>query len=176
LNVPTMVRNTTLGPTVFSDGKENVEWAGAGDVMGNDLQPVPESFLANVQFHRMASRGIFEIVQAPEEVLAAQELHKQDYQQRMARQQNASQAALDMTPGDDSLMLNCVGPSDTGRGSCGTPVPVKANRQAEQPPLCPRHVELSGQFVSQESDEKIIGGKPQVKWFPIKVGATERQN
>lgn len=175
-NAPTMVRNTTKGPTVFSADGHNVEWAGAGDVMGNDLQPVPDSFLENVQFHRMAARGIFVVETNSEEIETAVALHKQSYEQQMARQQNASQAALDMTPGDDSLMLACVGPSANGNGSCGTQVPVKANRQSEHPPLCPMHTGLAGQYVSQEIDGKVIGGKPEVKWVPIKVGATERQN
>jgi hypothetical protein len=176
LNTPTMVRNTTKGPTVFSADGQNVEWAGAGDVMGNDLQPVPASFLENVQFHRMAARGIFKIETGDQEIEATLALHRQDYEQRMRRQQNASIDALDMTPGDDSLMLECVGPSANGHGACGMSVPMKANKQSEQPPLCPQHAELAGQYVAQEVDGKVIGGRSQVTWVPIKLGATERQN
>jgi hypothetical protein len=73
MTAPAMVRNTAAGPTVFSEGPNaTVEWAGANDPMGGDLQPVPESFLNNVQFHRMAARGILVVETADEAIQAGQ--------------------------------------------------------------------------------------------------------
>jgi hypothetical protein len=173
---PTMVRNTAPGPAVFSDGGHHVEWAGSGDVMQNDLQPVPESFLDNVQFHRMVARGIFVVEQADEAIQAALAAHKQDFTERMARQQSASAASIDMAPDNDSLMKDCVGPAANGRGLCGQQVPIKVRAQAERPPLCPQHAELAGQYVARESDERVIGGKPEITWVPIQLGARTRQD
>jgi hypothetical protein len=176
MKTPTMVRNNERGPAVFEAEGVKVEWAGSGDVMGGDIMPVPDKVLDSVQFHSMVVRGIFSIEQGGEEIEAALDAQRRAYQDRMARQQAASQAALDQAPNNDLLMLGCVGPADSGRGKCGMQVPVKASHQAVQPPLCSQHVPLQGHFVAQEIDGKVIGGKAEVTWVPIKLGATERQN
>lgn len=176
METPTMVRNTAKGPTVFTSQNQHVEWAGAGDPMEGDLQPVPELFLNDVQFHRMVARGIFAIESAPESIQEALDAHKREYTERMARQQNASIAALDTTRTDDSLMLACVGPSDRGTGTCGIEIPVKASDVAKRPPLCTQHAQLAGQYVAEESDRRIVGGKPEIIWMPIQLGARTRQD
>lgn len=58
-----LVRNTQRGPTVFSDPKENIaiEWQGAGDNHGGDVQPVPDSLMENVNFLRAVQMGTFVI-------------------------------------------------------------------------------------------------------------------
>lgn len=175
-NAPTMVRNTTKGPAVFSADGHNVEWAGAGDPMDGHIQPVPASFLENVQFVRMAARGIFAIEEGTAETEAALRRHREEYEVRMSRQANASAAAIDQAPNNDLLMVDCVGPSAGAQGKCGTKVPVKASHQAVQPPLCPQHVSLQGSFVIADGEKKIIGGKAEMTWVPIRLGAPERQN
>lgn len=174
--MPTMVRNTAAGPTVFSDGGHNVEWQGAGDEMGGDLQPVPTSFTENVQFHRMVARGIFEIESADDVIQAALTQHKREWQSRLAAQRAASKASIDTAPQDDSVVKGCIGPS--GRGvneKCGVDVPVKVAKLAEVPPLCPLHSGLAGQFIAQPTD-KIIEGKPEITWAKAQLGAPTRQD
>lgn len=173
-STPTMVRNTHGGPAVFSDGNQHVEWAGAGDIMQNDVQPVPPAFMDNVQFHRMVTRGIFVVETADEDIAGVLAAHRRDWEMRNARAQAASAAAIDMAPDDDSIMKNCLGPSTTGRGKCDQSVPVKVRELASKPPLCTVHAELAPQFVAEEGQE-IVGGKPEVIWKHIQVGARARQ-
>lgn len=62
----TMVRNTQPGPTVISSdpkGTHFVEWAGAGDPSGGDIQPVPEEIVNTPQFEKAKRRGIFVLVE-----------------------------------------------------------------------------------------------------------------
>jgi len=58
-----LVRNTQRGPTVFSDSAANIsiEWQGAGDQFGGDVQPVPEALMENVNFLRAVQLGTFVI-------------------------------------------------------------------------------------------------------------------
>lgn len=58
-----LVRNTQRGPTVFSDSAANIsiEWQGAGDQFGGDVQPVPEVLMENVNFLRAVQLGTFVI-------------------------------------------------------------------------------------------------------------------
>lgn len=177
METPTMVRNHAAGPTVFTSQNQHVEWAGAGDPMEGDLQPVPEIFLNDVQFHRNLARGIFSVEQAPESIQEALAAHKAEYESRIARQQNASIAALDTTRTDDSLMVGCVGPSDRGTGTCGIEIPLKASDVGKRPPLCTQHAQLSGQYVAEEDTERrLVGGKPEIIWKPIQLGARTRQD
>lgn len=173
---PTMVRNTAAGPTVFSDRGEAVEWAGANDPMGGDLQPVPDSFLDSVQFHRMTARGILVVEQAEEAVAAALAAHRQDWEQRLANQRNASAAAIDEAPRNDSVVKTCIGPSGRGPDQlCGVDVPIKAAKLAEQPPLCSAHSGMAAQFIAQESD-RFVDGKPEVVWLKAGMAAPARQD
>lgn len=173
---PTMVRNTAAGPTVFADGNQHVEWSGAGDPMGGDLQPVPEVFTQNVQFHRMVARGILIVETAEEAIATALAAHKADWENRLAQQRAASAAAIDMTPQNDSVVKTCIGPSGKSPDQlCGADVPVKSAKLAETPPLCPLHTGLSTQFIAQES-ERIVEGKPEVVWVKARLAAPTRQD
>jgi hypothetical protein len=177
MTAPAMVRNTAAGPTVFSEGPNaTVEWAGANDPMGGDLQPVPESFLNNVQFHRMAARGILVVETADEAIQAALAQHKAEWDTRQARQRDASRSALDEAPNNDSVIKTCLGPSGRDpRQLCGADVPIRQAKLAETVPLCPMHSGLAGQFIAEESD-RIVNGKPEIVWLKTNLGATTRQD
>lgn len=176
MTVPTMVRNTTAGPTVFAEGSHFVEWAGAGDPMGGDLQPVPSSFLENVQFHRMTTRGIF-VVESGEEIIdETLAKHRAEWESRIEQQRTASRDAIDQLPQNDSVIKKCIGPSGKGPSQlCGQDVPIKAAKVAETPPLCPLHAQLVGQFLAQEG-ERIVDGKPEVIWARIRQTSRTRQD
>lgn len=173
---PTMVRNTAAGPTVFADAQQHVEWQGSGDPMGGDLQPVPPSFLDNVQFHRMTARGILVVETADEAIAAALASHKQDWETRLERQRTASIDAIDQAPQNDSVVKGCIGPSGKSPEMlCGVEVPIKAAKLADTPPLCSMHTGLAGQFIAQEG-EKIVEGKPEVVWVKARLAAPTRQD
>lgn len=176
MSAPTMVRNATAGPAVFSADGHNVEWQGAGDSMGGDLQPVPASFTENVQFHRMVARGIFVVETADEAIATALRQHKAEWENRLAAQRNASAAAIDPAPQNDSVVKTCIGPSGRDpNGRCGVDVPIKAAKLAEIPPLCPPHQSLAGQFIAQPT-ANIVEGKPEIAWVKAQLGAPARQD
>lgn len=175
---PTLVRNTTRGPLVFrsEESKTSVEWQGADDPMGGDVQPVPASFLDDVQFHRMAARGILVIQKADEVGREKLDLHRQEWEQRQERQRTASADSLDTTVQDDAVVKTCIGPSGKGPDQlCGADVPIRASKLRETPPLCSMHGGLANQFLAQESD-RLVQGKPEVVWRRVAVTATERQS
>ncbi len=61
-DAPVLVRNLSRGPAVFNDIKTatSIEWQGAGDPNGDDIQPVPASIaIENVNFLKAVSRGTF---------------------------------------------------------------------------------------------------------------------
>lgn len=167
-----LARNMQPGPTVFSlDAGNNgvIEWKGAGDLMGEDLQPVPAAYLDHVWFQRAVSRGIIVIENAPEEISRVMDLHKQEWTDRQAAAQAASQAVLDQAPQNDLLMLRCVGPN------CDTQVSVRQRARNDAPPLCGLHKSLAPRYVSEVTD-KMIDGKPEVRWQMIQVDQSTRQN
>lgn len=173
-----LVRNNEAGPTVFEweGGKGKVEWAGAGDPMGGDLQPVPAEYLGQVNFRQALVKGIFTIEDAPEAILQATELHRQEWQIRQARAQDAAQASLDQAPQNDMLMLSCIGPSGKGTGQlCGYQVPVRARAKNDAPPLCGAHKSLTSQFIAEEG-EQLIEGKPEIRWIRAGLGTRATQN
>jgi hypothetical protein len=172
----TIARNTQPGPTVYSDGGQKdavVEWKGAGDLMGEDSQPVPDAVVNSVQFQRAVARGIFVIESAPERVQEVLQLHKQQWQQRQEHARAAAQQSLDALPQNDLLMLPCIAPTGAGT-TCSSQVPVRARARNEAPPLCGLHTSLAPRFIAQ-TGEKLIDGKPEVTWVMSQMGQTERQ-
>lgn len=172
----TMIRNTQDGPTVFvAEDGQHVEWEGAGDPNGLDIQPVPPTFVESVQFQRALTRGIFEIEAADEAVREALEKHRESWQARADAQRNASEASLDRPQDNDTLMLDCLGPA--GRGStqlCKDPVPVRSLMKDKNPPLCPKHSYLKNQFTVEHTD-RMIGGQQEVVWRRVRMGDRERE-
>lgn len=173
-----LVRNMEAGPTVFEweGGKGKVEWAGAGDPMGGDLQPVPAEYLTQVNFRQALVKGIFAIEDAPEAILQATELHRQEWQIRQDMVKANAAASLDQAPQNDMLMLACIGPSGKGSGTlCGYQVPVRARAKNDSPPLCGAHKGLASQFIAEES-EQLVDGKPDIRWIRAGMGNRTKQN
>lgn len=167
-----MVRNTSPGPTVFDNGRgDKVEWQGAGDSMGGDIQPVPGVFLNDVQFQRMKTRGIFEIVEDESIIDATTAAHRAEWRNRQDRQRSAGIEQLDETPNNDTIVKTCIGPSGKAADQlCGADVPVRVADTANKPPLCPMHTGLSSQFVPRTT-ERVVEGKPEVVWMRARLTA-----
>lgn len=178
MNGSALVRNAQAGPTVFSfDPNDHIEWQGAGDPMGGDLQQVPGKYFEHVQFQRALATGILVLEEAPEEIARAAELHRQEWQMREERRRTASTEALDQQPQNDMLMLTCIGPSGKGAAGqlCGQSVPVRQRARNEQPPLCGLHAPLASRFIAQETSE-IVDGKPVIRWVQTQMENLVRQH
>lgn len=178
--MPVLVRNTESGRTVFSDPvkKISVEWAGAGDPNGEDLQQVPDEIVTgSAAFIKTLQRGILVVEEASEETKAV--LDKQTSSFR-ARQEQAAQVAsstMDQQARNDLISVDCIGPNARGTGSCGDPVPVREKDLDAKPPLCPKHKSLEPQYVVEETEDFIvIDGKATAKktWIRMATGPRER--
>lgn len=177
MNGSALVRNAQPGPTVFAlDQNDHIEWQGAGDPMGGDLQSVPAKYFDSVQFQRALTTGILELEEAPEEIKRASELHRAEWEMRQERQKTANTDAIDQAPQNDMLMLSCIGPSGKGIPGqlCGAQVPVRQRAQHEAPPLCGLHAPLAKQFIATQG-EKIIDGKTQTVWVKPQMDAPNSQ-
>lgn len=174
LQQPVLIRNTKLGPTVFSDAKSGAEitWGGADDPMGEDVQAVDADLLKNTEFLRSLSRGTFVLEAAPDEVVAALEGHLQspalqrqaaNWRAKQEQEKNTSIESVDHAAKNDIVSVTCIGPSTRGAGECGDQIPVRENSKNEKAPLCPQHAQLAPQYVPTED-----GG-----W--VRVGLAARQ-
>lgn len=173
----TMIRNLQSGPTVFTDSDgAHVEWEGAGDANGADVQPVPPKFVENVQFQRALTRGVLAIESADDKVKEILDMHREAWAAREEMRRNATEASLDRPQDNDTLMVDCIGPAGRGPtpGLCGDPVPVKAVQQDKQPPLCAKHIYLKNQFTPETTD-RMVGGKQEVVWRRVRVTSRERE-
>lgn len=175
---PIMVRNLHAGPTVFTYGKnaeDFVEWAGRGDQMGNDIQPVPANLLNLVQFRRSLTRGIFEVVDQPDLVLQTENLHRSEWENRQELAHNAAVEALDEVQDNDLLMLTCIAPAQKGSPKqCEQPVSVRAKEQDDAPPLCNEHRHLSTQYALEYTG-RMNGSEPEKAWKKVTLAARTRQ-
>jgi hypothetical protein len=167
---PVLVRNTEPGPVVLSSnpkGEDYVEWQGAGDPTGADVQPVPETFLKNVNFLRAVQRGIL-VIENPEdnpEIAEAIEKQNAAWAKRREDAQTKARETLDHTPDNDMVSVACVGPA------CTQMLPVKSKQRQEKPPLCSTHEKLAPQYVRTDNVE---GDETVTKWERVTVTARER--
>ena len=96
--MPVLVKNTKLGPTVFTDKLNDlvVEWQGRGNRDGEDVQQVPDSMLQNMNFMRAIRSGILSVVNVEgdeaEALLARQGVA---YQERVEEEARRANSALD---------------------------------------------------------------------------------
>lgn len=167
------VRNVHKGPTLFSDQNLNllVEWQGAGDPQGEDVQQVPKSLINNMAFARSLRRGVLEVVEADEDV--ANLLAKQVSQQERLDAQRAEQlaATLERSTNDQIQALPCMGPGERAGTSCGVMVPMTREQLEQGPPLCARHAHLASQFVlAYDEDSLDERGRPIPVWLPVTKG------
>lgn len=95
--MPVLVRNSEKGPSVFSDPSANIaiEWQGAGDPNGEDVQHVPDSLIDNVNFLKALQRGIFVVEEASPEMQERLDKQVRAYQQRRNSTEQAGAEALD---------------------------------------------------------------------------------
>jgi hypothetical protein len=161
IQTPTLVRNTKLGPTVFTDPetKTEITWQGANDPMGDDVQVVPPGILGSSDFLRCLTRGIFVIESAPDDVRAQLEAHlNQPRLRRQAEQWQAQQdqgretslATVEVVNQNDIVAVPCIGPATRGEGLCGADIPVRESAKGDKAPLCGQHEMLASQYVPTE--------------------------
>lgn len=170
------VRNTQLGPTVFTDtmNKVQIEWAGAGDPAGNDVQQVPGTVVGHVQFMRHVQKGIYVVEGASPEVEEIIARQTGAFRQRQIDAESAIKATIVEETHNDIIVVHCVGPSSRGKsGQCGEDVTVRELRRNEAPPLCPKHIDLKAQYVPESTDE-LIDGEPVMKWVRTTLAPRER--
>ena len=176
---PIMVRNVEPGPTVFMDHRSGtqVEWQGAGDPNGMDVQQVPaEIAQGNVAFIRALNKGVFAVEEAPEEIVQALARQRDAWQARQAKAKATTAEVLEDAPqANDLVPVGCIGPKANGT-ECGDPVTVRSRQVNERPPLCSRHAGLSGQFVLLEDETKpVTGASSPKRWVRVTTSARERQ-
>jgi len=172
----TMVRNALKGPTVISSdpkGTHTVEWAGAGDPMGGDVQPVPAEIVDTVPFHRAIQRGILVVENLEDHPELQATLDRQNAAWKAQAAAAAEQAteAIDQEANNDIVTVPCIGPDTKGTGKCGNDVPVRDQQKDEKPPLCTTHADLASQYVAEELG--VVDGKTQKGWARVTMGARE---
>lgn len=171
-SAPIMVRNTFGGPAVFTYGKaaeDFVEWAGAGDQMGGDIQPVPAHLLNNVQFRRALTRGIFVVEDDADIAINTENAHRAEWEDRMQRQHDASVESLDEVQENDILMVKCIAPAKQGSYQlCGKEMPVRQKEQGDKAPLCTEHQHMASQFVPEHTG-RMNGNEAEVIWKKVTV-------
>lgn len=164
--MPLLVRNMAEGPTVFSDLSKNIaiEWQGAGNPDGEDLQQVPDSLAEDVNFLKTIQRGVLVIEEAPDALMEAIAKQTAAYERRSSVATANAKDAIDQQAHNDIITVPCIGPNNRGTGECGEPVPVREKTKNDHPPLCERHKPLASSFVMEETD-KFVDGKAQVRWL-----------
>lgn len=174
--MPVLVRNTEAGPTVFTDAHTNtqVEWQGANDPSGEDVQQVPDALIDNVNFLRAVNRGILVVEEASPAVMEALQRQTTSWQARRREAKEASAATIDEQANNDLVTMPCIGPSTRGTGECGESVPVRESKKFDKPALCSRHAALAPQYVFSES-EALVDGQTTKQWTRTLMTARERQ-
>jgi hypothetical protein len=177
---PVLIQNTLGGPTVFSNPKsgEQVNWAGAGDPDGLDVQSVPISFLSDASFQRNLSNGTFSVYAAPDEILEAIDAlisgpHAQRQAQSRRDQAQHSKdalAAIIVDPTTDDLVAHsCIGPGTRAGALCGTGVPIRRSESDTTAPLCAKHKHLARYCIPVEGDLDNSTGKAKITWQFVNI-------
>lgn len=177
VSAPVMVRNTEGGPTVLSDlrTKEYVEWAGADDPNGADVQAVPEEFLNNVNFLRAVQRGIL-VIENPEDnpdIAAAIDKQNAAWAARRERAQAQAKESIVEEANNDIVTSNCIGPGSRPDGTCPNTVSIKEKVRDQKPPLCSTHENLAPQYVRSDN---VSGEETKVSWNRVTMTAREKQS
>jgi hypothetical protein len=186
MQLPVLVRNAEAGPLVFTDAslRTHVEWAGAGDDTGEDVQVVPEEFFANPAFIKVITRGSL-VVENPEDnpelsatlekvmgrsSIAAQ---REAALKRRTASTQASTEAIEHTTDKDVLGEECIGPDARGgNGKCGALVNLSSAKKKDTPPLCEKHAKLATEFVPTVD---VTGDKQTTKWVRVTMGRREKE-
>lgn len=173
-----MVRNTHPGPAVFSYGKdaENfVEWAGAGDRNGGDVQAVPAALLNHPQFRKSMVAGVYVVESGEDLAEQVEAAHRAEYQDRVQQQRDASVATIDQEPDNDFVVLSCIGfANKNSYKACGADVSVRSKDRFEKAPLCPEHKSQEKDFVPSGTG-RLVGNQSEVVWKKVTVADRVRQ-
>jgi hypothetical protein len=175
-SAPIMVRNMEPGPTVFTapGNGAHVEWQGAGDPQGLDMQSCPAEFLQLVAFCNALEKRIFEIVEDKDLIQETLSQHRNDWEQKQERRRNAGTDALEIVENKDMAMVNCIAPVAKGGKTCDVALSLKLADLSTKPPLCHEHQRFAGKFIAEETD-KIVNGKPEVRWTLPRMQPLARQ-
>lgn len=173
-----LVRNLMDGPTVLASdpkGSEQVEWAGAGDSSGNDIQWVSDTLASSVPFVRALARGVLAVVPDETDPEAVEALQKQvdAFRGRNAATTQAAQASIEHTENLDFISIPCIGPSNKGQGACGADVTVRARDKDAKPALCETHSGLVNEYTPEQIQD---GDKTATRWIRVTMGARQRQD
>ncbi len=156
------VRNMMPGPTVLGldiNGRLSVEWMGAKDPDGKDVQYVPEEILKSVQFRRAVERGILQVEDDPSASIAKQ---TEAWTRQTQQSEEDARLLIENQPNNDYIGLDCVGPGTReGTSQCNAPVPLRVTQVATTPPLCERHIQLASRYTSESGTEERIGDDGQ---------------
>lgn len=174
LTPPMMVRNNQAGPLVFSatgDSNDYLEFAGAGDPNGGDVQAVPGELQNNVQFRRILTLGLVTVEDQMPDIKAALAGQRAEWESQQAKRNDSAIASLDQVSDNDILSKECIGPGlKPGEHVCATPVPQRADAVRVHPPLCQMHKHMAGEYVAKETG-RIVGNRNEVVW--IKASGSE---
>lgn len=178
LTTQVVARNTEPRVVVLSSdpkGSEYVEWAGANDPTGNDIQIVPESVAQSVAFIKLINRGVI-IIENPDDnpdLNAAIERQNAAFRARVNNESQAIAATIETPQNNDMVVLPCIGPDSRGQGQCGADVMTREKTKNDKPPLCPVHAPLAPQYIPSEEQQGTVNVK---KWTRVTMGSPERQN
>jgi hypothetical protein len=164
------VRNMMPGPTVLGldiNGRLSVEWMGANDPDGKDVQYVPDEVAKSVQFRRACERGILQVEDDPSSSIEKQNVA---WERRTTQSDEEAQAIISQLPKNDYVGLECVGPGgrEGATVDCGAPVPLRVSQIATVPPLCERHIQLSSRY----DPEKVVEERQNNDGETIQVTTT----
>ncbi len=168
--MPVLVRNRKPGPTVFVDDTHNVfvQWGGAGEADGSDVQEVGDNVLKHPSFSRNVRLGVFELIDVDEE--KAMQLLAPGVAGATAAQAAADQAVLDSLEAsnieNDIMEVKCLISGETLYKSYGDirSAPPLADHLADQASQFTR-VEIPGTFNSK--------GEPEIAWVRTPQAASQ---
>ena len=155
--MPLLVRNHEPNATVFGKiiGGENIRvlWGAAGTA--EDTQRCPNSFAEDVDFLNSLDRGILEVVEAPENILAGLQRETASLAAERERRSQVAASMVDHQADKSMSAFTCIGPAPRGRsGKCDRSVLVLSKAAKDTPPLCAEHSHLAPEFVLE-----LVGSK-----------------
>jgi hypothetical protein len=142
-----LARNKMAGPTVISSDPRSthfVQWEGAGDPSGGDVQLVPKE------------------IENPEDNPALMETlsrQSETWAKRQSDLQTDIRSTIESQPNRDLITLGCIGPAPRGAGLCNAEVTVRDVTKYDAPALCHQHISLASQYVSDDQGRDDKGNK-----------------
>ena len=181
--MPLLVENHANNPTIFAKGETTIIWQAKGDPMGNDVQRCPDAFADDVDFLKSLDVGLLVCTHSDKPELMERLVRSSaQYQERQESAAKHHAGLLDRKQDRDIVSIPCVGPNLNGRGvgTCEASVLVRAAKQGEVPPLCPRHEALAPNFYLTTGGSRGEGatdttpGKTSAVWKQAEVTASAR--